>query len=647
MSGPRVIAFANQKGGVGKTTTAVNTAACLADIGHRMLIVDLDPQANATSGLGAAKRKGGSVYRVLLGDGVISDNIVHTGIERLHLIPSEPDLAGVEVDIARSERYLHCLKAALHPIRVAGEYDYVFVDCPPSLGILTSNALTAADGLVVPVQCEYLAMEGLSMITRLAGQLRAAGANPGLEINGIVMTMFDGRTKLSSLVAEDVRNHFGATVYQTVIPRSIRLSEAPSFGRPITLHDSRSSGAIAYRALSQEFLDRERAARERREAPPSGTRKPRETASGRMTSKERLRRAFFHEVMDAPGVCCRASFPGGDPTYAPLIEYLEECSDLKRVWNARSCVSGPPVVNEVEPHSVDFERHVETLVTPIRELRAARLVSLKGEPGTHESFMIGSRADAEAYLSSPMPAIGGAVDSFFEAEQALDERGIVAVCIGTNPGGRAAALMGTENFALFSVSARDVVEALCEREMRILLELVKFLVERGVGPFFSLSCEELTASPLRGPSDFRDFIVRYDKPIVDLIHEAGGRMRVHCRCRVKSFLQDFVDMGVDVLHPVEPPPLGDITAAEAKTLARGRLCLESNIRIGNMHGHSPEAIKRETELLIADAFDDRRGLIISPTDSPLIRGEGHECMARYKAMVETVRNYRYSAFSGA
>lgn len=256
MTETRVIAFANQKGGVGKTTTAVSLATCLAECGKRMLLIDLDPQANATSGLGVEKRKGHSVYGPLLQDGVIQETILKTQVAGLDMIPSELDLAGAEVDIARSERYLHCFQQALAPLLTKCDYDYIFVDCPPSLGILTSNALTASDGLIIPVQCEYLAMEGLSMISRLVQQLRAAGANLLLRVEGILMTMYDGRTNLSAQVVEDVRRHFGESVYETVIPRSIRLSEAPSFGQPITVYDSRSAGALAYRSLAQEFLGR-------------------------------------------------------------------------------------------------------------------------------------------------------------------------------------------------------------------------------------------------------------------------------------------------------------------------------------------------------------------------------------------------------
>jgi len=252
----RVIAVANQKGGVGKTTTAVNLSACLAVTGKRVLLFDLDPQANATSGLGLDKTEGASAYRCLLGDGPLLDKIKNTAFTNLDIIPSELDLCGADLELARLENHLLRAKQALAPVLETQRYELVVVDCPPSLGILTLNAFAAADHLVVPLQCEYYALEGISMITRLLNQLRETGVNASLQLLGVVMTMFDGRTNLSHQVVSEVRQHFGGLVFETVIPRATRLAEAPSFGKPIIHYDKYSAGSAAYELLTQELLKR-------------------------------------------------------------------------------------------------------------------------------------------------------------------------------------------------------------------------------------------------------------------------------------------------------------------------------------------------------------------------------------------------------
>jgi chromosome partitioning protein len=252
----KVIAIANQKGGVGKTTTCVNLAACLAAVGQRVLLIDLDPQGNATSGLGLDKAEGGSAYRPLLGEADLAGRIKPTAYERLETIASELDMCGAEVELPRLENHLFRLRGALEPVRDGLAHDLILVDCPPSLGILTLNALAAADSLIVPLQCEYYALEGISMMTRLLNQLRTGGTNARLELLGVVMTMFDGRTRLSQQVVAEVREHFGGRVFDTVIPRTTRLAEAPSFGQPIIYYDKYSAGAAAYEVLTQEVLAR-------------------------------------------------------------------------------------------------------------------------------------------------------------------------------------------------------------------------------------------------------------------------------------------------------------------------------------------------------------------------------------------------------
>jgi chromosome partitioning protein len=252
----KVIAVANQKGGVGKTTTAVNVAACLAAVGKRVLLFDLDPQANATSGVGLEKVEGASAYRVLLGEGSLPEKIQATAFEGLHVIPAEVDLCGADVELARAENHLGRVAQALQPILELQEYDIILIDCPPSLGVLTLNAFVAAQGVLVPLQCEYYALEGISMLNRVMAQLHDTGVNPALELVGVVMTMFDSRTKLSQQVVGEVREHFGDKVFETQIPRTTRLAEAPSFGKPILHYDKYSSGTAAYELLAQEILSR-------------------------------------------------------------------------------------------------------------------------------------------------------------------------------------------------------------------------------------------------------------------------------------------------------------------------------------------------------------------------------------------------------
>ena len=257
----RVIAVANQKGGVGKTTTVVNLAAALAQLTQTVLVIDLDPQANATSGLGLTQQQGISLYPALTGAADIADMIQPTPYENVNIIPAELDLAGAEIEIARQTDHLHAVKKVIDRLLEASVFDFVIMDCPPSLGILMTSSLAAAHSVVVTMQCEYYAMEGLSVITHLVEKMRASGVNPALQIEGILMTMFDGRTKLGQDVVGEVRSHFGDAVYDTVIPRNVRISEAPSFGKPVIAYDPLSKGAEAYRQFAKEFLKRANAKR--------------------------------------------------------------------------------------------------------------------------------------------------------------------------------------------------------------------------------------------------------------------------------------------------------------------------------------------------------------------------------------------------
>lgn len=255
----RILAVANQKGGVGKTTTAINLGTALAAVGEHVLVIDLDPQGNASTGLGIQRRTNQrSSYHVLMGESPIKDVIVDSGIPRLHCVPSTMDLLGAELELAHIERKTHRLADAIQHLR-GGEspYTYIIADCPPSLNLLTINALTAADAILVPLQCEFFALEGLSQLLKTVERVRTT-LNPRLAIQGVVLTMFDRRNSLSEQVAQDVRSVLGEKVYQTVIPRNVRVSEAPSYGKPVLLYDNACMGSQAYIRLASEIIRRER-----------------------------------------------------------------------------------------------------------------------------------------------------------------------------------------------------------------------------------------------------------------------------------------------------------------------------------------------------------------------------------------------------
>ena len=250
MTLPRVISIANQKGGVGKTTTAVNLGAALAEIGYRVLVVDLDPQGNATTGLGISHRNvEGSIYDVIMNDTPLDDCVEPTSVKNLFVCPATIDLAGAEIELVPAFSRELKLKRALQGAR--DDYDFTLIDCPPSLGLITVNGLAAASEVLVPIQCEYYALEGLGQLLRNVALVKS-NLNPELDVRGIVLTMYDARTRLAVQVEREVREHFGSKVYRTVVPRTVRISEAPSFGEPIIVFDATSRGAVAYRELAKE-----------------------------------------------------------------------------------------------------------------------------------------------------------------------------------------------------------------------------------------------------------------------------------------------------------------------------------------------------------------------------------------------------------
>ncbi|MEA5082787.1 MAG: AAA family ATPase [Lachnospiraceae bacterium] len=251
----RIIAVTNQKGGVGKTTTAINLAACLAEAGKNVLIVDADPQGNSTSGLGLEKNNlEATLYDMVLGEATIEEAMAKTCVDNLKIIPSNMDLAGAEIELIGREKREYILKEQL--VEIKNDFDFIIIDCPPSLNLITINALTVADTVLVPIQCEYFALEGLEQLLHTIGLVKQR-LNTQLELEGVVFTMFDARTNLSLEVVEEVKSSLGPSVYRTIIPRNVRLGEAPSHGLPIIMYDSKSKGAESYRLLAEEVIEKE------------------------------------------------------------------------------------------------------------------------------------------------------------------------------------------------------------------------------------------------------------------------------------------------------------------------------------------------------------------------------------------------------
>jgi hypothetical protein len=256
-----------------------------------------------------------------------------------------------------------------------------------------------------------------------------------------------------------------------------------------------------------------------------------------------------------------------------------------------------------------------------------------------KQYPLRDAADAERYLALPMPEIGGDVSEYFRLREQVGERGIVLAHLGNNPGGEVAGLFGSELFALSSVLERELLHRLMRRQQEITLRLVDYLVAHGIGPYFNLCGQEMITPPLHGRADFFDFNVRYDRPIAAAIHAAGGRLNVHCHGRLKEVTDGFLEIGADVLHCFEAPPMGDVTPAEVKAAWRGRIALEGNIQIADLYEKPPEDIRSQVEALIRAGFDDHRGLAISPTASPFMPGRGHDCYPQYAAMVAAVQAF--------
>lgn len=352
-----------------------------------------------------------------------------------------------------------------------------------------------------------------------------------------------------------------------------------------------------------------------------------------MTSRERLTRCFFGKETDRPGVYTRTGY-ANDPSYNKLKAYMNEFSDLKPGYYSRGVMQQDHYEQVREPYSKDFDKITYTHKTPKGDLHQVLLTGLTGHPGMVMEHFIKDEDDCEKYLSLPRPQIIGNCHNFFEIDRQVGDRGITDAMLGKNPVSVLAELMGSETFAILSVTHRDLIHEMCARELDIILQLLDFLVDAGVGPFFSMLGQEYIVPPLHGRQDFFDFNVKYDKPIADKIHNAGGRLHIHCHGPLKLVLDGFLEIGADVLHPIEPPPMGNVTAAEAREILGDKICIEGNIQISHMYECTPQQIYDETKALIRDAYVDNKGLIISPTASPYIPLQGEACFAQYKAMVE-------------
>ncbi len=354
-----------------------------------------------------------------------------------------------------------------------------------------------------------------------------------------------------------------------------------------------------------------------------------------MNRKQRLKKCYFNQPLDRPAVYSRTNYPENDPTYDQLKAYLAANSELKDDFS--NVTPAPyPTDSHTEKYSEDFQRHVTVLHTPAGDLTSSNLVGLNGQPPMHDEYLLKTIEDAEKYLSLPIPQITGDPSSFFDTQAKMGNAGIVDVSLGFNPAGFIVELFGSENFAIFSAIERDTIHQLCQRQMTITINLLKYLLDNNIGPFFHMLGEEYIVPPLHGPKDFYEFNVKYDKPSIDLIHNAGGRIHIHSHGSIKNVFQGFIDLGADVLHPFEAPPMGDITAKQAKDLARDKMCLEGNIQINLMYESTPDHIIAEPYWLTTACLYDNKSLIGSSIASPYFSSQKHICISQDYAMIDTV-----------
>jgi hypothetical protein len=357
-----------------------------------------------------------------------------------------------------------------------------------------------------------------------------------------------------------------------------------------------------------------------------------------MTSRERLDAAYRCQQTDRVPIFVRGitETSPSDDSYAPLRELVVQICDLKWGWGSGQLLPPRQTSSTTEPYDDDFDLVVTTMETPRGELIHERLAGRKGQPGMTREHWLGGRDDALKYLSLPLPEPGGDVASFFELQRDVGERGIVEVGLpAMNPGGTVAELFGSETFALLSLEDRGLLAELCEYETQRHLRVVDYLLARGVGPYFAYLGQEYVAPPLHGPRDFWDFNVAFDKRILGRIRDAGGLVHVHCHGGLAGLLEGFVEMGASVLHPIEAPPMGNVTAAEAKAVLRGRVCIEGNIQVGDLFSLPPDEIERQVVELIRDAGEGG-GLIVAPTASPYQPVCPARTRANYERMIRMV-----------
>lgn len=365
----------------------------------------------------------------------------------------------------------------------------------------------------------------------------------------------------------------------------------------------------------------------------------------KMTSRERLDRCFRHLETDRPGLFIRGvnqQYPAHE-SYAPLRKLVTEECDLKTVLYMAGYKDQSKVSYRVEGHSEDFERHVMTVHTPAGDLERRWMAGLKGNPGYTEKHLLDTPEDAEKYLTLPDESLIFDPEIFFQADREMGDRGVVVAEMGLNPAGMVAEHLGSEKFALWSIEHRELICTLMEKEMNVLLKNVKQLIDMKIGPYFALLGEEYITPPLHGPRDFYDFNVVYDKPIADLIHNAGGLLHIHSHGPLKGLLPYFIELGADVLHPIEAPPMGNVTIGEAKEILKGKVCIEGNVQIGDMYKCTSAEIREMVQEVIREAFYDSKGLIVCPTASPYIPVIDARGLENYHMLIETVLQYEGGA----